>query len=33
LVGIRGMMRSTSVAEPKAGVIETQYDIEYWMDK
>jgi hypothetical protein len=33
LVGIQGMIRSTSVAEPKAGMIETQSDIEYWMDK
>jgi hypothetical protein len=33
LAGIHGMVKSTGVADPKAGFVETQYDIEYWMDK
>lgn len=31
LVGIQGMIRSTGTAEPKAGLVETQYEIEYWL--
>jgi hypothetical protein len=31
--GIRGMIRSAGTADPKAGFSETQYDIEYWMEK
>jgi hypothetical protein len=31
--GIRGLLRTTGSAEPKVGVNDNQYDIEYWMDK
>jgi hypothetical protein len=31
--GIRGVVRSLTSADPKAGFNETQTDIEYWMEK
>jgi len=33
LVGIQGTIRSSSAAQPTAGMIETQTEIEYWMAK
>jgi hypothetical protein len=33
LVGMQGVVRSTGSAEPKAGVNETQTDIDYWFNK
>ena len=33
LVGIQGTVRSVSAAQPTAGVIETQTEIEYWFAK
>ena len=33
LAGIQGMVRTSGTAEPKAGVVETQYEIEYWLEK
>ncbi len=33
LAGIQGIVRTSGSAEPKAGVNETQTDIEYWIDK
>jgi hypothetical protein len=33
LAGIQGMIRTSGTAEPKAGVVETQYEIEYWFAK
>jgi hypothetical protein len=33
LLGIRGIVRSSGTAEPKAGVNENQTDIEYWIEK
>jgi hypothetical protein len=33
LAGIHGTIKSTGVADPKVGFVETLYDIEYWMDK
>jgi len=33
MLGIRGIVRSSGTAEPKAGVNENQTDIEYWMEK
>jgi hypothetical protein len=33
LAGIQGLVRSTGSAEPKAGVNETQTDIDYWFNK
>ena len=33
LAAIQGMVRSTGSAEPKAGVNETQTDIDYWFNK
>jgi hypothetical protein len=32
-VGIHGIIRSSGAADPKANFVETQYEIEYWMDK
>jgi hypothetical protein len=31
--GIRGVVRGLATADPKAGFSETQWDIEYWMEK
>jgi hypothetical protein len=31
--GIRGVIRSTNTADPKAGVYDGQTDIEYWLEK
>jgi hypothetical protein len=31
--GIRGVTRSVTTADPKAGFNETQTDIEYWIEK
>lgn len=33
LLGIRGTYRATNVAEPKAGVNESQNEFEYWIEK
>ena len=33
LAGIQGMVRTSGTADPKAGVVETQYEIEYWLEK
>jgi hypothetical protein len=33
LAGIQGVVRTLTSADPKAGVNETQVDIEYWMAK
>jgi len=33
LIGIQGVVRSSGTAEPKAGVNETQTDIDYWFEK
>jgi hypothetical protein len=33
LVGIRGMIRASGAADPKAGFNETQAEIEYWIEK
>ena len=33
LAGIQGMVRSSGAADPKAGFNESQYEIDYWMDK
>jgi hypothetical protein len=33
LLGIRGLVRSTNTADPKAGFNENQTDIEYYMEK
>jgi hypothetical protein len=33
LLGIRGIVRSSGTAEPKAGVNENQTEIEYWIEK
>lgn len=33
LAGIQGLVRSTGSAEPKAGVNETQTEIDYWFNK
>jgi hypothetical protein len=30
-VGIQGVIRSSGISDPKAGFLETQYEIEYWM--
>jgi len=31
--GIHGMLRQVGMADPKAGLAETQTEIEYWMEK
>jgi hypothetical protein len=31
--GIRGTLRTLGTAEPKAGVNDNQYDIDYWIEK
>jgi hypothetical protein len=31
--GIKGLMRSVGSAKPKAGISETQYAFEYWIEK
>ena len=31
--GIKGILRTLGTAEPKAGVNDNQYDIDYWMEK
>jgi hypothetical protein len=31
LVGVQGTVRSSSIAQPTAGVIETQTEIEFWI--
>jgi hypothetical protein len=31
--GIKGLFRTTGTAEPRVGVNDNQYDIEYWMEK
>jgi hypothetical protein len=31
--GIRGVVRNVATTDPKAGVYDGQYDIEYWMEK
>jgi hypothetical protein len=33
LVGMRGMIRASGAADPKAGFNETQSEIEYWIEK
>jgi hypothetical protein len=33
LAGMRGLVRSTGSAEPKAGVNETKTEIDYWFEK
>lgn len=33
LAGIKGVLRSTGRAEPKAGINENQTEIEYWIEK
>jgi len=33
LAGIHGTVRAVTQAEPKAGVNETQTELEYWMEK
>jgi hypothetical protein len=33
LAGMQGLVRSTGSAEPKAGVNETQTEIDYWFEK
>jgi hypothetical protein len=33
LVGIHGATKSTGVADPKAGFLEQQIEIEYWIDR
>ena len=33
LAGIEGIIRTTGMAQPTAGVSENQTDIEYWMPK
>ena len=33
LAGIQGIIRTSGTAEPKAGIVETQYEIEYWLEK
>ena len=33
LAGIQGVVRTSSTAEPKAGMTELQYEIEYWLEK
>ena len=32
-VGIRGVLRSESTANPKAGTNETKAELEYWLPK
>jgi hypothetical protein len=32
-LGIRGILRATNLAEPKAGINEAQNEIEYWIEK
>ena len=33
LTGIQGVMRSNGASDPKAGFNETQYELEYWIEK
>ena len=33
LAGIRGVYRQTATLNPKASFIDTQTEIEYWMEK
>jgi hypothetical protein len=33
LAGIQGISRTVTSADPKAGVNETQVEIEYWLAK
>jgi hypothetical protein len=33
LAGIRGVIRSSGTSDIKAGINETNFDIEYWIDK